>query len=75
LLESALPTLELTFSDADMTVSYRWQADEKAFAMPIRVGQPGQWQLIQPTAEWQKMSTTIPKEASESTRIGTTSTW
>jgi aminopeptidase N len=63
LRRAALPTLELTFSDADKTVSYRWQADEKAFAMPIRVGRQGEWQLIQPTAEWQKMSTTIPKDA------------
>ena len=29
----------LTFTEADNTVSYRWKADEKEFAMPIRVGQ------------------------------------
>ena len=30
--------------------------------MPIRVGRPGAWQLIQPTGEWQTMSTTITKD-------------
>src|SRR4029453_7221769 len=57
-----LPTLELTFNDADGTVSYRWKADEKDFAMPIRVGKPGAWQTIQPTTEWKKMSTTLKKD-------------
>ena len=31
------------------TVAYRWKADERAFAMPIRVGRPGDWQVILPT--------------------------
>ena len=57
-----LPTLELTFNDADGTVSYRWKADEKDFAMPIRVGKPGAWQTIQPTTEWKKMSTPLKKD-------------
>ena len=34
LRHAALPTLELTFDEADSTVSYRWKADEKGFAMP-----------------------------------------
>ena len=53
-----LPTLELAFND-DRTVSYRWKADEKAFAMPIRVGKAGAWQTIQPTTEWKKLSTPL----------------
>ncbi len=53
-----LPTLELAFND-DRTVSYRWKADEKGFAMPIRVGKAGAWQTIQPTTEWKKLSTPL----------------
>ena len=40
LRHAGLPTLELRFDPATQSVSYRWKADEKAFAMPIRVGQP-----------------------------------
>src|SRR5689334_4543315 len=50
-----LPVLELTFSGADKTVSYRWNAAERGFAMPIRVGDPSKWQTIQPTADWKSM--------------------
>ena len=57
-----LPTLELTFDDAESTVSYRWKADEKGFAMPIRVGKAGAWQTIQPTTEWKKLSTSIKRD-------------
>jgi aminopeptidase N len=65
-----LPTLELTFDDPSVakpsegkgTVSYRWKADEKDFAMPVRVGKPGEWTVIQPTTEWQQMTTTLTKE-------------
>jgi aminopeptidase N len=62
LRHTALPTLELTFNEADNTVSYRWKADEKEFAMPIRVGKAGAWQTIQPTTEWKKMSTPLKKD-------------
>ncbi len=58
-----LPTLELKFDDAAGTVSYRWQADVKAFAMPIRVGAREAWQFITPTWEWQTMKTTLKKDA------------
>jgi aminopeptidase N len=54
LRHAALPTLELTFDDAAGTVAYRWQADEPAFAMPIRVGSPDAWQIIQPTTTARK---------------------
>jgi dipeptidyl aminopeptidase/acylaminoacyl peptidase len=62
LRHSALPTLELTFSESDKTVSYRWKADEKGFAMPIRVGKAGAWQTIDPTTEWKKMSTPLKSD-------------
>ena len=57
-----LPALELTFNDAEGTVSYRWKADEKGFNMPIRVGKAGAWQTIQPTTEWKKLSTPLSKD-------------
>ena len=50
-----LPVLELTFNEADQTVAYRWNAAERGFAMPIRVGDPARWQLIQPAAAWKSM--------------------
>ena len=42
LRRSTLPTLELAFNEAEGTMAYRWKADERNFAMPIRVGAPGQ---------------------------------
>jgi aminopeptidase N len=62
LRHAALPTLELTFDDANGTVSYRWKADEPAFAMPVRVGTKDQWQIIQSTTNWQTMKTPVPKD-------------
>jgi aminopeptidase N len=59
LRHSELPTLELTFNKAEGTVSYRWKADEKGFAMPIRAGKRGAWTVIQPTTEWQTMKTPL----------------
>lgn len=44
---AALLTLELKFDQAAGTVSYRWKADEPAFAMPIRVGTKDHWQANQ----------------------------
>jgi aminopeptidase N len=59
-----LPTLELRFTgDA---VAYRWKADEDAFAMPIRVGRPGHWQVIRPTTDrWQSMPLSAPPDQFE----------
>jgi hypothetical protein len=54
-----IPTLELRFDPAVPSVSYRWKADEKAFAMPIRVGQPQHWEIITPTTEWKTMKTPL----------------
>jgi aminopeptidase N len=55
LRRAALPVLELTFDEVAGTVAYRWRADERRFAMPVRVGTPGGWQVIRPTTEWQVM--------------------
>jgi aminopeptidase N len=63
LRHTALPCLELNFDPREGTVSYKWQADEPAFAMPIRVGDPNHWQLITPNANtWQTMHTPLTKE-------------
>jgi hypothetical protein len=48
--------LELRFDEDARTVSYRWKAGEKDFAMPVRVGDPNAWQLVRPTVEWQTMA-------------------
>ena len=60
LRHTALPALELKFTDG--SVSYRWKADENGFAMPVRVGAKDNWQLIQPTSEWQTMKTALKKD-------------
>ena len=65
LRHTALPTLELTFDEQKGTVSYRWKADERAFAMPIRVGSKERWQVIMPTTEWQTMPTPLTKDQFE----------
>jgi aminopeptidase N len=62
LRHTAIPTLELKFDDAAGTVQYRWVADEKAFAMPVRVGLQEHWETIRPTTEWQTMKTPLTKE-------------
>jgi aminopeptidase N len=60
LRHTALPVLELKFSDG--AVEYRWQADEPAFAMPIRVGAKDRWTLVRPTQEWKTLKTTLSKD-------------
>jgi aminopeptidase N len=62
LRHTAIPTLELKFDDAGGSVQYRWVTDEKAFAMPIRVGSKDHWETIHPTTEWQTMKTPLTKE-------------
>ena len=57
-----LPVLELKFDEAAGTVSYRWKADEAAFALPIKVGDPGHWQVVKPAADWQTMKTALNKD-------------
>ena len=65
LRRTAIPTLELKFDETAGTVSYRWQADEPGFAMPVRVGTNDHWQIIQPTTDWKTMPTSLKKEEFE----------
>ena len=65
LRHAAVPTLELKFDESARTVAYRWKASEKDFAMPVRVGTPGAWQIIQPTTEWATMPISMPKNEFE----------
>jgi aminopeptidase N len=62
LRHTAIPTLELKFDDASGTVQYRWQVDEKDFAMPVRVGLKDNWETIHPTTEWQTMKTPLKQD-------------
>jgi aminopeptidase N len=62
LRHAAIPALQLKFDTGTGTVSYRWQAAEPGFAMPVRVGQEDHWQLIRPTAQWQSMRTSWGKD-------------
>ena len=65
LRRTALPTLELAFNDKEDTLAYRWKADEPGFAMPVRIGIGGSWQMIHPTTGWQLMKSPAPKETLE----------
>lgn len=60
LRQANVPTLELKFQPG--SVNYRWKAEETGFAMPIRVGEPGHWEKIRPTREWQQLRTKLDKE-------------
>lgn len=60
LRQTALPVLELRFQDGG--VSYRWKADVKEFAMPVKVGRKTDWTLIKPTTEWQTLKTDVKKD-------------
>ncbi|HTV58637.1 MAG TPA: M1 family metallopeptidase [Verrucomicrobiae bacterium] len=62
LRHTAIPTLELKFDEAAGTVAYRWKADEPDFAMPVRVGKKGDWEIIQGTTYWQTMKTPLKKD-------------
>ncbi|HTM24853.1 MAG TPA: M1 family metallopeptidase [Vicinamibacterales bacterium] len=57
-----LPTLELAFDAAEGTVAYRWKADERGFAMPIKAGRHGAWEELHPTTSWQLMKTPVGQE-------------
>jgi predicted dienelactone hydrolase len=65
LRRASLPTLELAFNAEEGTVSYRWQVDERSFAMPVRVGKAGDWQTIQPGTDWKTMTTNLDKDTFE----------
>jgi aminopeptidase N len=62
LRHAQIPRLELLFGEAPGTVMYKWNADEDDFAMPVRVGTPGHWQIIRPTTHWQTMQTSLSKD-------------
>ena len=57
-----IPRLELLFGEAPGMVMYKWRADEDDFAMPVRVGTPGHWQIIHPTTSWQWMQTPLTRD-------------
>ncbi len=67
LWQAKLPVLELRHHPADAEgshqVEYRWNASESGFDMPVRVGNPDDWQWISPTSEWQSLSTPLRPEA------------
>jgi aminopeptidase N len=65
LRHTALPVLELKFDEAEGSVSYRWRTEEKAFAMPVKVGTPDKWELILPTTEWATMKNPLGKDKFE----------
>jgi len=56
-----LPVFEMAFDETEGTMAYRWRADERAFAMPIKIGTAGRWQTLRPTTDWQIMKTTLTK--------------
>jgi aminopeptidase N len=63
LRHAAIPVLELKFDPQAHTVAYRWQADEAAFAMPVKVGDKDDWQTIMPvTTRWQTMKTPLDSD-------------
>lgn len=66
LRHATIPTLELKFDATARTVSYRWNADEADFAMPIRVGTSSDWQMIHPVVgEWKVLPTPLTKDQFE----------
>ena len=52
-----------TFDETAGTVSYRWKADERGFAMPIGRHARAAGRPIQPTTEWQVMPTSLTSDA------------
>jgi aminopeptidase N len=62
LRRSELPTLDVVFDEAAGTMAYRWKADERAFAMPIRAGRPGAWQTLHPTTDWKLLKTELKRD-------------
>lgn len=65
LRRAALPVLELALDEPANALVYRWRADERAFAMPVRVGKPGEWRTIRPTTDWQVMPAWMPLDELE----------
>jgi aminopeptidase N len=61
LRRAAIPTLELVF-ESDGTLAYRWKADERDFAMPVRAGAKGALQILEPTTAWKLMKAPASKD-------------
>jgi aminopeptidase N len=64
LRRAALPTLQLAFNEAG-SMAYKWKAEERAFAMPVRIGRPDNWTTIEPTTDWKVMPMQLSKEQVE----------
>jgi aminopeptidase N len=62
LFHAQIPVLELSFNSTEHTVSYKWQAEEPDFAMPVEAGDPNHWQTLHPTLKWQTMKTPLSKD-------------
>jgi hypothetical protein len=67
LRHTAIPCLELNWlpdppGTTTHTVQYKWQADEPAFAMPVKAGDPQHWQTLHPTTTWQTLQTPLTRE-------------
>src|SRR6185503_14717830 len=55
LRRTALPTLVLTYNQANNTLTYQWEADEPGFNMPVKIGTPEKPLLLQPTTKPQSL--------------------
>ena len=56
LRHAAAPVFEWRFDSAAHAVEYRYKAEEAAFAIPLRVGDPQHWSQVKPnTSGWQKL--------------------
>ena len=64
LRRAALPTLQLAFNEAG-SMAYKWKTEERAFAMPVRIGRPDNWTTIEPTTDWKLMPMRLSKEEVE----------
>lgn len=62
LWHAQIPVLELLFDPTEHAVSYKWQAEEPDFAMPVEAGDPDHWETLHPTLGWQTMKTPLTKD-------------
>ena len=46
-------------------MAYRWKADERAFDMPVRIGRPDNWTVIEPTTDWKVTKMPLGKDEVE----------
>ena len=65
LRRAELPALELAFNEMEGTLAYRWEAAERTFAMPVRIGSSGQWVTLRPTTGWKTMTWKVAKDKTE----------